>query len=189
MLNFIRVILRLLLSNRARLVAENVALRQQLALLHRNGSRPGLRPQDRIFWVWLSKLWTNWRSALVIVKPATVVKWHRRGFRLYWRWKSRKRGRPTVAPAVRNLIQRMSVENPLWGATRIRDELHLLGYDVAESTVARYMVRRRQGPPSQTWRSLLKNHMACTAACDFFVVPTITFRLLYCFVVLGQGRA
>ena len=114
MLNLIRVMLRSLLSNRARLLAENLALRQQLALLQCNGKRPRLRQRDRIFWVWLSRLWTGWRSALVIVKPATVVKWHRRGFKLYWRWKSRKRGRPKVAPEVRTLIRRMSTENPLY---------------------------------------------------------------------------
>ena len=188
MLSLIRVILRLLLSNRAPLVAENLALRQQLLLLKHSGKRPRLRQRDRIFWVWLSKLWTGWRSALVIVKPDTVVKWHRRGFKLYWRWRSRKTGRPKVPQEIRLLIRRMSADNPLWGAPRIQDELHLLGYDVAESTVAKYMRRRRPGPPSQTWRSFLKNHMGCTSACDFFVVPTITFRLLYCFVILGHGR-
>jgi len=112
MLNVIRVILRLLFFNRAHLAAENVALRQQPALLNRPGKRPRLRQSDRIFWVWLSRLWTNWRSALVIVKPATVVKWHRRGFKLYWRWKSRKTGRPMIDPEIRRLIRRMSLETP-----------------------------------------------------------------------------
>ena len=122
------------------------------------------------------------------MQPATVIRWHRRGFRLYWRWKSRKTGRPKVDPEIRSLIRRLSLDNPLWGTPRVQAELRLLGHDVAESTVARYMVRRRPGPPSQTWRSFLDNHMDCTAACDFFVVHTITFRLLYCFVILGHGR-
>ena len=184
----IRVILRILLANRAALVAENLVLRQQLVVLSRSTKKPRLRQRDRIFWVWVSRLWRDWRSALIVVQPETVVRWHRRGFRLYWRWKSRSRGRPTIEPEIRKLIRRMSRENPLWGAPRIQAELALLGHNVAESTVAKYMVRRRPGPPSQTWRSFLKNHMDCTAACDFFVVPTATFRLLYCFVVLMHGR-
>jgi transposase InsO family protein len=186
--NVVRVILRILLANRAALVVENLALRQQLAVVSRTATRPRLLQRDRIFWVWVSRLWKDWRSALVLVQPDTVVRWHRRGFRLYWRWKSRNRGRPTIDPVIRKLIRRMSRENPLWGAPRIQAELALLGHYVAESTVAKYMVRRRSGPPSQTWRSFLKNHVDCTAACDFFVVPTATFRLLYCFVVLMHGR-
>jgi transposase InsO family protein len=185
--NIIRIIIRVLLANRSALIAENLALRQQLAVLSRSAKRPRLRQRDRIFWVWISKLWRGWRSALVIVHPDTVVRWHRRGFKLYWRWKSRNRGRPKIDPEVRHLIRRMSSENPLWGAPRIQAELALLGHEVAESTVAKYMVPGRPGPPSQTWRSFLANHMNCTAACDF-VVPTVTFRLLYCFVILTHGR-
>jgi len=134
--NIIRITIRVLLANRAVLIAENLALRQQLAILSRSGKRPRLRQRDRIFWVWISKLWRGWRSALVVVQPDTVVRWHRRGFRLYWHWKSRNRGRPTIEPAIRNLIRRMSQENPLWGAPRIQAELALLGNEVAESTVA-----------------------------------------------------
>jgi hypothetical protein len=182
--NIIRIIIRVFLANRSALIAENLALRQQLAVLRRSAKRPRLRQRDRIFWVWISRLWRSWRSALVVVQPDTVVRWHRRGFRLYWRWKSKNRGRPTIEPAIRNLIRRMSQENPLWGAPRIQAELALLGHDVAESTVAKYMIHPRPGPPSQTWRSFLRNHINCTAACDFFVVPTVTFRLLYCFVIL-----
>jgi putative transposase len=188
LLNIIRVILRLLLSNRSSLIAENLALRQQLAVFSRSAKRPRLRQQDRIFWVWLAKLWRSWRSVLVVVQPDTVVRWHRRGFKLYWRWKSRNAGRPKIDPEIRNLIRRLSRENPLWGAPHIQAELALLGHDLAESTVAKYMVRRRPGPPSQTWRSFLANHMNCTVACDFFVVPTVTFHLLFCFVVLAHGR-
>ena len=128
--------------------------------------------------MWLSKVWANWRSALVIVKPDTVVRWHRQGFRLYWRWKSRRAGRPRVERELRDLIRRMSRENPTWGAPRIQSELCLLGYDVAETTVSRYMVRGRR-PPSQTWRAFLQNHVDCLAAIDFFTVHTVRFRILY----------
>jgi len=186
--NVIRIIIRVLLADRSALIAENLALRQQVAVLSRSAKRPRLRQRDRIFWVWISKFWRGWRSALVVVQPDTVVGWHRRGFRLYWRWKFRARGRPKVSREIQNLIRRMSRENPLWGAPRIQAELALLGHDVAESTVAKYMVHGRSGPPSQTWRSFLANHMNCTAASDFFVVPTVTFRLLYCFVILAHGR-
>jgi hypothetical protein len=151
--------------------------------------RPKLRPRDRIFWVWLSRLWSNWRSALSIVQPETVIRWHRQGFKLYWRWKSRsgKPGRPPIARDIRELIRRMSRENSTWGAPRIRSELLLLGHDVAEQTVAKYMVRLRK-PPSQTWRTFLDNHVLDIAACDFFTVPTATFRVLYVFIVLRHDR-
>ena len=125
------------------LAAENLALRQQLAILQHKATRPKLRRRDRIFWVWLSKIWDDWRSALLIVKPDTVVRWHRQGFRLYWRWKSArgKPGRPKIERELRDLIRRMSRDNPTWGAPRIQSELKLLGYDVVDSTVAKYMVR------------------------------------------------
>jgi transposase InsO family protein len=130
----------------------------------------------------------GWKEALAIVTPATVVGWHRQGFRLYWRWKSRGRpGRPPLDLELRRLVRRMSRENPLWGAPRIRAELRLLGCDVAQSTVAKYMVRRRR-PPSPTWRAFLANHADCLASVDFFVVPTVTFKLLYAFVVLRHQR-
>jgi len=181
--------LRAFLTDRAVLVAENLALRQQLGVLRRSVRRPRLRKRDRIFWVWMSRLWSGWRSSLMVVKPETVIRWHRQGFRLYWRWKSRKKepGRPRIDAEVRRLIQRMSLENPLWGAPRIHSELALLGYDVAESTAAKYVKRRRK-PPSQTWRTFLENHVRDIAALDFFVVPTMRFQLLYCFVVLRHGR-
>ena len=177
------------LSHRAELAVENVALRQQLAILQHSARRPKLRKRDRIFWVWLSKVWANWRSALLIVKPETVIRWHRQGFRLYWRWRSRnsKPGRPTVEREIRDLIRRMSKENPTWGAPRIQSELTLLGYELAESTVSKYMVRQRK-PPSQTWRTFLDNHVDCLASVDFFTVPTATFRVLYCFIVLCHER-
>jgi transposase InsO family protein len=125
---------------------------------------------------------------LAIVKPETVIRWHKQSFKLYWRWKSRKRlGRPRIDAEIRRLIRRMCRENATWGAPRIQSELALLGYHVAESTVTRYMVRHRK-PPSQTWRTFLENHVSDIAAIDFFVVHTVCFRLLYCFIVLRHDR-
>ena len=177
--------LRALLVPRLHLVAENLALRQQLAVVNQSVKRVKLRPCDRLFWVLLRRFWSGWQSVLVIVQPETVVRWHRLGFRLYWRWKSTwgKRGRPKIARELRELIGRMSRENVTWGSPRIAAELRLLGYDLCNSTVAKYMVRADK-PPSQTWRMFLANHAQDIAACDFFTVPTATFRMLYCFVVI-----
>jgi hypothetical protein len=178
-----------ILKDRSSLALENLALRQQLGVLDRTVKRPALSPHDRVFWVWLSRLWKGWRSCLVLVQPETVIAWHRRGFRLYWRWKSRNSspGRPKVEQEVRDLIRRMSKENPTWGAPRIQSELALLGYDVAESTVSKYM-RCDKKPPSQSWRTFLTNHETSLASIDFFTVPTATFRVLYCFLVLCHER-
>ncbi len=125
----------------------------------------------------------------MIVKPETVVRWHQRGLRLYWRWKSRtsKRGRPKLDAEIRDLIRQMSRENPTWGSPRIQSELQLLGFTVSDTTVAKYMSRPRK-PPSQTWRTFLDNHVPDIAAVDFFVVPTVRFRLLYCFIILLHDR-
>jgi len=181
--------LRAFIMGRAAAAVENLALRQQVAVLKQSVKRPKLRPQDRVFWVLLSRLWPNWRSALAIVQPETVVRWHRKGFKLYWRWKSRggQPGRPAIEPKIRDLIRRMSRENSTWGAPRIVSELALLGHDVVKATVAKYMVRFRK-PPSQTWRTFLANHVEDIAACDFFTVPTVTFRVLYVFIVLRHDR-
>ena len=190
-MNLVAMLLTLLRTSvisRAALAAENLALRQQLMNLRARVRRAKLRPRDRVFWVWLSRLWSNWRSALIIVQPETVLRWHRQGFRLYWRWKScTTTGRPRKQRELRDLIRRMSRDNPIWGAPRIQSELKLLGYSVAESTVARYMQRATK-PSSPTWKTFLRNHLGELAAVDFFVVPTATFRLLYCFVVLGLDR-
>jgi len=175
---------------RAALQAEILALRHQLLVLQRSsrGHKLRLSSTDRAFWVWLSRLWTEWRSALIIVKPETVIGWHRQGFRLYWRWKSRHpAGRPSVSSEVADLIRRMSLANPRWGAPRIHGELLKLGIQVSQATVAKYMVRHRQ-PPSQTWRTFLMNHMQTLVSADFFVVPTITFRVLFVFVILSHDR-
>ncbi len=187
-IQIIFVSLRALFRSQVELAVENLALRQQLAILSEKKNRPRLRTRDRIFWVWLSRLWTGWRSLLVIVQPDTVVRWHRQGFRLYWRWKSRaKSGRPKVEVEIRKLIRRMCRENQSWGAPRIHSELQLLGYDVSETTVAKYMARHRK-PPSQTWRAFLDNHLTDIVAIDFFTVPTATFRILFAFVVLRHNR-
>ena len=170
------------------LALENLALRQQLAVWKAGHSRPRLTEMDRIFWVLLSRLWTNWRHSLQLVRPETVVRWHRQGFRRYWAWKSRRRsGRPVIRTEVRELIWRMSRANPLWGAPRIHGELLKLGLTVSEATVSKYMVRPRR-PPSQVWRALLKNHARELIALDFFTVPTATFRVLFVFVVLSHDR-
>ena len=178
------------LRSQASLHTENAALRDQLAVLQRQArGRPRLRPGDRLFWAWPCRLWPGWRHALVIVKPDTVLRWHRHGFRLYWRWKSRPRGpgRPRIPRAVHTLIRQMCHANPTWGAPRIHGELLKLGIQIAEATVGRYMVRRRP-PPSQTWRTFLTNHVRQLVAVDFFVVPTLTFRVLFVFVVLAHDR-
>ncbi len=182
------LLIRGLFLDQAELAAENLALRQQLAVLTVRKRRPRLRTRDRIFWVWLSRLWAGWRSVLMIVQPDTVVGWHRRGFRLYWRCKSRaKPGRPRIEVEIRNLIRRMSRENPSWGVPRIQSELALLGHTVSEATVRKYRIRKRN-PPSQTWRTFLDNHLADIVAIDFFTVPTATFRILFAFVVLRHDR-
>ena len=187
-LRVILIFLRAFLASRAALAAENVMLRQQLIVVHRAAPHPNFRRTDRIVLCWLSRLWSGWRSALLIVQPDTVTRWHRQGFKLYWRGKSRKKpGRPKVNRAIRDLIHRMCQENATWGAPRIQSELALLGHIVAESTVAKYMVRQPK-PPSQNWRTFLKNHVGQIAAVDFFTVPTITFRVLYVFPVLRHDR-
>src|SRR4029077_8596537 len=146
---------------RTALEAENLALRHQLLVLQRSNRNHRLRLNfaDRLVWVWLSRLWSDWKSALGIVKPEAVIAWHRKGFRLYWRWKSRHAlGRPSVSREVIDLIRKMSLANPHWGAPRIHGELLKLGFELSQATVAKYMVRQRR-PPSQTWHTFLQNHM------------------------------
>ena len=157
MLLFLRLLTVACFRSRASLAAENLALRHQLGVLAPTARRPRVRRRDRIFWVWHSRIWPDWRSALVIVKPETVIAWHRQGFRLYWRWKSRagKPGQPRVDPEIRQLIRRMSRDNPLWGSPRIHDELALLGLKVAKSTVEKYMIKDGR-PRSHTWRTFIR---------------------------------
>ena len=176
-------------QNRAELHAEILALRHQLAVLQRNAPRRlCLTRFDRLLWILLARFWSNWRSSLQIVQPATVLRWQRRAFRWYWARKSgRVPGRPAVGREIRDLIRHMSQANPLWGAPRIHGELLKLGIEVAQSTVAKYLQPSRR-PPSQTWRTFLRNHVGQMASIDFFTVPTATFRVLFVFVVLSHGR-
>ena len=179
------------LRPRASLVAEILVLRQQLAVLKRARPRPALRPIDRAFWVVVSRAWSRWADALAIVKPATVIGWHRRGFARFWAWKSRRIGRPPLAPEVVALIEQMVRENPLWSRRRIANELAKLGHDVGKDAVAKYMprpARRPPRPPSPTWGTFIRTHAAGTIAVDFFTVPTVTFGVLYVFFVLSLDR-
>src|SRR6267143_284592 len=177
------------LGARSDLVLENLALRQQLALLRLRSKRPRVGLLDRVFWMWLSQWWARWREALHVVQPQTVIRWHRQGFRAFWNWKSRRgrTGRPPVDSEIAKLVRTMALANPLWGAQRIHGELLKLGLDVSQRTVGRLMPRRAK-PPSQTWRTFLENHVADLVSVAFFVVPTATFRVLYVFVVLLHHR-
>jgi hypothetical protein len=183
----LRIVVFVFKSRRA-LVLENLAIRHQISVLRRSSRhRPRFSRLDRCLWVLISRFWSGWRESLVIVKPETVVRWHRAGFRLYWRRKSRVRGRPRKPHDVRALVRRMARENPLWGAPRIHGELLKLGIDVAQATVSSFLGRPRK-PPSQTWRTFLKNHANEIASIDFFTVPTATFKVLYMFLVLSHER-
>jgi transposase InsO family protein len=176
-------------KSKCRLEAENAALRHQVLVLRRQArGRIHLTNLDRLFLVQLYRWFPSILRVLAIVQPETVVRWHRAGFRRYWRWKSRWRGgRPAIEADLRALIRRMSIDNPQWGAPRIHGELLKLGFEVAKSTVAKYMVKRR-GPPSQRWRTFLRNHAPDIAAMDLFVVLTIGFSLLYAFVIVRLDR-
>jgi len=182
--------LRAALRSRVSLVAENLALRQQLAILRRQTKRARLTPLDRGFWIVLSRAWSRWPQSLAIVKPETVIRWHRRGFARFWAWKSKRRGRPPIKPEIIRLIVRMVTDNPRWSRRRIAQELAKLGFQVDKNTVARYMPKPGDRPrrPSQTWRTFIRNHLGGTLAIDFFTVPTVTFDVLYVFVVLSLER-
>src|SRR5262249_23446072 len=188
LMSFLRTA-RLSMCSRAALQLEILAPRHQLQVLHRSRRRRvRLTPADRLLWIWLSRVWTPWRPAVVIVRPETVIAWHRRVVRLWWTWKSRRRlGRPTVPSALRALIRTLSQANPLWGAPRIHGELLKLGIDVSQASVAKYVVRQRR-PPSQTWRTFLANHVEQIRAADFLVVPTATGTLLFVLVILAHHR-
>jgi hypothetical protein len=192
MIGLLRFVLRILappFKSKSRLEAENAVLRHQLIVLRRKmGGRPRLTNNDRWFFIQLYRWFPSILKVLTIIRPETLVRWHRAGFRCFWRWRSRPRGgRPQIEMELRALIRRMSVENPLWGAPRIHGELLKLGIEVAQSSVGKYMVKRR-GPPSQGWRTFLRNHAPDIAAMDLFVVPTIGFDLLYAFVIVRLDR-
>jgi transposase InsO family protein len=184
---FIRVF-----RSRRDLFLENVALRQQIAVLKRRHPQPRLAVSDKLFWVILQRLWPGWKRALILLQPETVVRWHRAGFKLYWTWLSRHRvrpGRKCVGRELRELIFRMVAENPTWGAPRIHGELKMLGFDISERTVLRWMQRAPRNPePAKRWAAFLSNHREAIAAMDFFAVPTLTFGVLYCFFVITHDR-
>jgi transposase InsO family protein len=186
---FVLAVLASQFKSKSQLAAENAALRHQLIVLRRKvRGRAQLTNSDRWFFIQLYRWFPLILEALTIIRPETLVRWNRLGFRCYWRWKSRpRRGRPQIETDLRGLIRRMSIENPLWGAPRIHGELLKLGFEVAQSSVAKYMVKRR-GPPSQGWRTFLRNHAPDVAAMDLFVVPTIGFDLLYAFVIMRLDR-
>jgi putative transposase len=174
------------------LLLENLALRQQLVVLKRRHPRPRLDTFDKLFWVFARRVWPGWKRSLIIVTPETVVRWHRAGFRQYWRFISRVRGRVgrrQIPKEVRDLIFRMVAENATWGAPRIHGELLMLGFDVSERTVSRWLKRApRVSDPGKRWLAFLHNHQESIAAMDFFTVPTVTFRVLYCIFVISHDR-
>ena len=189
LLCFVLAVLASPFKSKYRLEAENAVLRHQLIVLRRKvQGRVRLTNNDRWFFIQLYRWFPSILKVLTIIQPETLVRWHRAGFRCYWRWKSRPRGgRPQIEIDLRALIRRMSMENPLWGAPRIHGELLRLGFEVAQSSVAKYMVKRH-GPPSQGWRTFLRNHAPDIAAMDLFIVPTIGFDLLYAFVIIRLDR-
>src|SRR5438552_2660094 len=182
-------LLTFLFGGHRQLAVENLALRQQLAVYKRTTARPKLRTTDRLFWIWLARVWAGWRQPLVIVTANTVLRWQRRRFREYWSKLSGRStgGRPAVHAEIKTLITRMATANPLWGAPRIHGELRKLGIDVAERTVSRLMPKRRPRP-SQTWRTFLANHVRDLVSLDFFTVPTARLRVLFVLVVLAHHR-
>src|SRR6266852_567467 len=182
--------LGLLCSGHGAVALENVALRQQLSVLRRSVRRPQLRTRDRLFWVLLAKAWPDWRTALIVVQPDTVVRWHRQWLRRRWTQRSTRTrpGRPSTTAAIRTLVDQMTEANPLWGAPRVHGELGKLGIAVSERTVSR-LLRRRRRPPSQTWRTFLTNHVASLVSMDFFTVPTLTGRVLFVLVLLTTTAA
>jgi hypothetical protein len=175
------------LRNRESLILENVALRHQLHVLSRGRKRPALKNRDRMVWIFLRRVWQGWRRPLVIVQPETVIRWHRRGFRTFWRRKSRRRsqGRPRLSRHERELIQQMVANSPMWGVPRIHGELLKLGIEVSPTTVAKYASSRK--PPSQGWKIFLKNHSHEIVSVDFFTVPTITCQVLYVFLMIENS--
>src|SRR5216684_5034150 len=189
LLRFVGALVRWLRRSPAEREAEILYLRQQLIVLKRSApARPRLKATDRLIFVCLYRLFPSLLDASIIFKPETLLRWHRIGFRLFWRWKSRRPpGRPTVSADIRSLVRRISRENPLWGAPRVHGELLKLGIEIAQSTVAKYIVRRR-GPPSQGWKTFLRNHAPDIAAIDLFVMPTIGFKLLYGLVIIHLER-
>src|SRR5664279_2747317 len=186
------VMLSRLFRGRRTLLLENLALRQQLVALKRRHPRPSLSFFDKLFWVSIRRVWSGWKQALIVLTPETTTRWHRAGFRMYWRLISRVRrqvGRERTPKEVRELIFRMVVENPTWGAPRIHGELPMLGFDLSERTISRWMKRAPRDPDrAKRWLSFLRNHREAIATMDFFTLPTITFGVLYCFFIISHER-
>src|SRR3984893_9597811 len=182
-----------ILRDRRGLMLENLTLRQQLAILKRKHPRSRLGPLDKLFWVLVRRLWSQWKEALFLVQPETVVRWHRAGFKLYWAMlcKVRKRvgGGRRISEQICDLIFQMVAENPSWGAPRIHGELLMLGFEVSETTISRWMRRAPKSPQStKHWLALLRNPREAIPAMDFFTVPTLTFNVLYCFFIISHDR-
>ncbi len=185
------IVVRVFFMCRTDLALEILALRQQVAVLKRKRPRPKLSRMDRLFWTALRSVWSRWAEVLLIVKPETVVGWHRAGFRLYWRWRSRGQapGRATITAEIQDLIRRMAPENPSWGAPKIHGELLKLGFVLSERSVSRYLrAVQRRGDPGKRWLAFLRNHREAIVAMDFFTVPTVSFRVLYCLFVIEHAR-
>lgn len=181
--------IRSALRSREDVALENLALRHQLAVMARSARRPRLGPADRLLWCWLSRRWSRWRSAIYFVQPDTIVRWHRTAWRHYWTWKSRRPpGRPRLSPEVRELIQRMARDNPRWGSVRIQGELRKLGICVSARSVRRYRRAVKRRPPSQSWRTFLRNQAPHIWAADFLTVQTLTFHTLYIFFFVTHER-
>jgi hypothetical protein len=193
MLLYVRLMLGVLRrsrSQRRELLLENLVLRQQLAVFERRRRRPALRNEDRVFWALVARTSSPWRSHIRLVQPDTVIRWHQTAWRRYWTWKSRGRrpGRPRIDAEVRELIVRLAEENPRWGAVRIVGELRALGFDVSARTVRRYRDIALRRPPSQSWRTFLRNHAPHVWAVDLFTVQTIAMRTLYAVVFISHER-
>ncbi len=180
---------RLLFRRKQDIILENLALRQQLAVQRRSIKRPKIKNTDRIFWVWLSNIWSDWKSALIIVKPPTVIGWHKKGFKLYWKRKSRRVGRPNIDWQLIKLIRKTQNENPTWSAQRIQGELSKLGFSVCENTVAKYLRKPKADPEKrQRWLIFLRNHAKHIVGIDFAVVRTIFFKSIHVFVAISHDR-
>jgi transposase InsO family protein len=192
LLRFLVILLIRIFRSRRDLLLENLALRQQLDVMKQRYPRPQVSTSDKLFWVILRRLWPEWMHALILVRPETVVRWHRARFKLYWEWLSQRRvraGRKCVSKDLRELIFRLVAENSTWGAPRIHGELKMLGFDLSERTVLRSMRRAPRSPePAKRWAAFLSNHREAIAAMDFFTVPTLTFGVLYCCFVIAHDR-
>ena len=192
LLRLLSIVVTQLFRSRRDLLLENLALRQQLAVLKRRHPQPRFALSDRLFWVVLKRFWSGWKQTLILVQPETVVRWHRAGFNLYWTWLPRHRvcsGRKCIGIELRELIFRIVAENPTWGAPHIHGELAMLGFDVSERTVLRWMRKAPRSPePAKRWAAFLSNHREAVAAMDFFTVPTLTFGTLCCFFVIAHDR-